>query len=165
MTAPPLTFMRARAHGFTLIELMIAVVVIGILAALAYPSYTEYVARGHRAQLKTQLQAAQQWMERYYSERYFYGAALNSTDAPPAFANQQFATSPPSGEGAVRYDLSVTPTNTGQGYEITATRAGLMTNDPCGDPVVNHLGVKSLVEDSRGDRYADDAAAVAECWR
>jgi type IV pilus assembly protein PilE len=156
----------SRPHrGFTLIELMVVVVVVGILAAIAYPSYTEYVARGHRAQLKTQLQAAQHWMERYYSERYFYGNALNSDDPPAAFANQAFATSPPAGEGSTRYTLAVAPNGGGQGYQITASRTGGMTGDPCGDPTVTHLGVKGLADDSRGDRYDDDAAAVAACWR
>lgn len=157
------------SRGFTLIEVMITVVIVAILAAVAYPSYTEYVARGHRTQLKTQMQAAQHWMERRYSERYFYGNAANTNDAPAAFADQLFATSPPAGEGAARYSLSVTINGTGQGYVITAERVdtGTMANDQCGDPTVDNLGVKGVVEDSLNDgRYKGNVAdAIANCWR
>ena len=48
--------------GFTLIELMITVAIIGILASVAYPSYREYVNKSRRVQAKTTLVAAQQWM-------------------------------------------------------------------------------------------------------
>ena len=41
--------MHTKHKGFTLIELMIVVAVVGILTAVAYPSYAEYVRRGHRA--------------------------------------------------------------------------------------------------------------------
>src|SRR6218665_2866341 len=67
--------------GFTLIEVMITVVIVAILASVAYPSYIEYVARGHRTQLKAQMQAAQQWMERRYSERYVYDDAAIPANA------------------------------------------------------------------------------------
>ena len=50
--------------GFTLIELMIVVAIVGILSAVAYPSYTEYVRRGHRADARAGLLQAQQWLER-----------------------------------------------------------------------------------------------------
>lgn len=163
--AAPQRGVSSQPHrGFTLLELMIVVVVIGILAALAYPSYTEYVARGHRTQVKAQLSAAQQWMERRYSERYFYGDAAAST-TNSAFANQPFAASPPSAEGAARYALGVVVTAGGQGYTITAVRAGTMSTDACGDPTVTNTGVKGLAEDSRGDRFASDAAAIEACWR
>lgn len=156
---------KSAQAGFTLIELMIVVAVVGILSAVAYPSYVEYVARGHRTQVKAQLQVAQQWMERYHSERYFYGNASGSDEPPAAFKRQSFATSPPAGEGAARYTIAVAPSGGGLGYLITATRVGAMSDDACGSPTVNHLGVKSVVDKSQGSRFADGAAAVEQCWR
>lgn len=150
----------AAVRGFTLIEVMITVVIIGILASVAYPSYIEYVARGHRTQLKGQMVAAQQWMERYYSERYFYGDDASAT-ANSAFANQGFAQSPPSGEGAARYTLGVSVAAAGQTYTITATRMGTMSNDRCNSPTVTHTGVKGI----SGKTSAEAASLVADCWR
>lgn len=58
----------AARRGFTLVELMIALVVVAILVALAMPSYTEYLARAHRADARTALVAAAQWTERFRGE-------------------------------------------------------------------------------------------------
>ena len=60
--------------GFTLLELMIVVVVLGILAAIALPSYREYVRRANRAEARAALQAASQWMERAFTARGTYPA-------------------------------------------------------------------------------------------
>lgn len=150
----------AAVRGFTLIELMITVVIVGILASVAYPSYVEYVARGHRTQLKGQMAAAQQWMERFYSERYVYGDSASAT-ANSAFANQGFAQSPPAGEGAARYTLGVVVADSGQTYTITATRTGTMANDRCDNPTVTNTGVKGI----SGKSGASAKALVADCWR
>jgi len=157
----------ARTRGFTLIEVMITVVIVGILAAVAYPSYTEYVARGHRTQLKTQLQAAQHWMERRYSERYYYGQASGNDVSPTAFGDQPFVSSPPAGEGSARYTLSVTVADNGQSYVVTAQRAGTMSSDKCGDPTVDNHGAKGIADNSLdgGPYEGDDAKALTECWR
>ena len=157
----------SRSRGFTLIEVMITVVIVGILASVAYPSYLEYVARGHRTQLKVQMQAAQQWIERRYSERYFYGEESGKTDAPTSFDDQSFSASPPKGEGDARYTLKVDIGDSGGSYVITAERAGTMLSDRCGEPTVNNRGVKSVVESSlAGGKYEGDVAkAITECWR
>src|SRR5688572_32857393 len=58
--------MRIRMRGFTLMELMIAVVVVGVLTAIALPSYQEHVRRAKRAEGKTALLKAAQLQERIY---------------------------------------------------------------------------------------------------
>ena len=154
----------AAVRGFTLIEVMITVVIVGILASVAYPSYIEYVARGHRTQLKGQMAAAQQWMERYYSERYFYGDDASDTATGAvntAFGSQGFAQSPPSGEGPARYTLGVSVANRGQTYTITATRTGTMRNDRCDNPTVTNTGVKGI----GGKSSAEAEPLVVDCWR
>jgi type IV pilus assembly protein PilE len=149
--------------GFSLIELMITVAIVAILAAVAYPSYIEYVARGHRTELKGQMAAAQQWMERYYSEHYAYDStAAPTTTATGVFASQAFAQSPPVGQGAAQYTVGPPTVTGGQSYTLTATRTGAMANDPCGDLSITNTGVKTVT--GWGSRYADGPAAVAACW-
>ena len=53
-----------RQKGFTLIEIMIVVAIVGILTAIALPSYNEYIRRGHRAEARAALLQGAQWMER-----------------------------------------------------------------------------------------------------
>lgn len=153
-----------RAQGFTLIELMITVAIVGILAAIAYPSYTEHVAKGRRAQAAAELMAAHQWMERFFSEnfRYDQNSAGTATTNSALFPSR-FSTSPRAGEGSAAYNLSLT-TLTRNAYTITATRTGSMAQDGCGNLTIDQLGAKSVVSFSTS-KYADAAAAVRACWR
>lgn len=57
----------ARIAGFTLVELMIVVAVVGVLTAIALPSYTSYVARARRADARAQLLQVAQFMQRFYA--------------------------------------------------------------------------------------------------
>lgn len=64
-----------RPRGFTLIELAVAMIVIAILAAIAYPNYTDYVTRTRRAEAVSGLMRAMQLAERHYSRTNSYAAA------------------------------------------------------------------------------------------
>ena len=70
---------RASVRGFTLIELMIVVAIVGILASIAYPSYRDSVLKGRRAQARTALLELMQQQERYMTQRNTYLAF--TTDA------------------------------------------------------------------------------------
>jgi type IV pilus assembly protein PilE len=66
--------MNRKRHnaGFTLIELMVAVVIVGILAALAYPSYRQYMLRTNRTEGMTALQQVAAKQERFFSNNSTY---------------------------------------------------------------------------------------------
>ncbi|WPB55067.1 type IV pilin protein [Xylophilus sp. GOD-11R] len=157
---------RARAErGFTLIELMITVAIVGILAAIAYPSYTEQVAKGRRSQAKAQLVAGQLWMERFYSENYRYDT--NSAGTPVTDATQfggRFTTSPPTGEGRAMYNIELTPVPARDTYTIRATRTGSMAGDRCGELTIDNVGRKSIVLGTFGSQFASLTDAIAYCW-
>ncbi len=68
--------MRQRKTGFTLIELMITVAVVGILAAIAYPSYIDSVRASRRAEAINQLSAIALAMEKWRANRVDYNVAL-----------------------------------------------------------------------------------------
>lgn len=157
--------MRPSQAGFTLIELMITVAIIGILAAIVYPSYTESVAKGRRSQATSQVLAAQQWMERWYSENYSY--SVNTASVSVNDATQfpsRYAKVPPDATAAGVYTITVAPqTNS---YVITATRAGNMTADRCGNFTIDNLGRRSLVDGTySSSKFASLDDAVRYCWR
>lgn len=113
--------------GFTLIEVLVAMVIIAILAAIAIPNYTQYVLRGHRSEARATLLQAAQWMERFRTQNGTYsGAAL------PGTLNK----SPPS--GTVRYNITVT-TPAANRYELTATP---VATDQCGALTLDQSGAR-----------------------
>ncbi len=149
---------RVKSVGFSLIELMIVVAVVAVLASIALPSYHESVAKGSRAEARTVLMEAAQWMERHMSENNRYdqftsGTAVSTASMPPTLVKSPV-------DGAARYNLNVTVAQ--QSFTLKMVRAGAQANDRCGDYTVNHLGLKA-VENHTG--FANATAARQECWR
>ena len=131
-----------KNSGFTLIELMIVVAIIGILAAIAYPSYQNHVENTRRSVAQAELMELAQWMERRYTASYDYRDGTDAPDLP-------FTTSPRDGN-ATFYNLSFQGSVTRNSFTLQAVPVGAQANDDCG----------TLTLDSSGSR----GAAENGCW-
>lgn len=76
--------------GFTLIEVMIVVVIIGILASIAYPSYTNYVLRTNRAEGAAHIMRVLQAQERHHSQNMTYTATLTDLGIPESSETNRY---------------------------------------------------------------------------
>lgn len=143
--------MRNKYHkGFTLIELMVVVAIIGILVAIAYPSYAEYVMRSRRTDAKAALSNAAQAMEKFYTERMTYNNAVLGTNAgniaPTTSLDSHytigFDTTP---TAAAACAATATTNTTANAYRLCATPAGSQTRDTsCGTYSLGNTGVRSV---------------------
>lgn len=143
-----------KQHGFTLIELMIALVVIAILAAIGYPSYTEYVNRGKRAEGKGALMRAAQQMERFYSVNNCYpsGTANCGNAGSSSAALAAAGTSAFSGDSAAASAYNLSVTTTPQAFTLTATPT--FTDAKCGNLTLANTGAKGKT----------GTESVQNCW-
>ena len=107
-----------RQSGFTLIEMMIVVAIIGILAAIAYPSFTKYVREARRAEAQADMLKMQIGIEKWRANRASYISDATSSAAGTAITN----TPANAGfNGANAYYTYTIPDTTGSTYTITAT--------------------------------------------
>ncbi|MFK7892806.1 MAG: type IV pilin protein [Granulosicoccus sp.] len=124
------------ARGFTLMELMIVVAIVGILSAVAYPYYGKYVEKARRADGQLALLQETQTLERCRSTRFSYaGCTLTSAESPESY-------------------YAITLSTTASAYTITATAQGLQATDTdCATMSMNNLGVRTPDPDT------------SDCWQ
>ncbi|MBK8507289.1 MAG: prepilin-type N-terminal cleavage/methylation domain-containing protein [Candidatus Competibacteraceae bacterium] len=143
--------------GFTLIELVVVVAIIGILAAIAYPSYQDSVRKSKRADAKSALLELAQWMERNYTLTNQYNRAVgDSTDQTTAQMTSKLPFNQSPRDSTKAYDLSVSAV-TNNGFQIDATPAGTQASDPCKTLTLTHTGAKGVAGGAM--------STAAECWR
>lgn len=140
--------------GFTLIELMIAVAVVGILAGIAYPSYMDSVRKSRRGQAKADLLEAAQMAERYRTVNNTY-VGFGKADAS-GILDGAMGKSPHTGKTYYNIKLSDATANT---FTLTAepvTGAGQEKDKKCLSLIITHTGEKKIGTGATG--------TAAECW-
>ncbi|MBO2693025.1 type IV pilin protein [Shewanella algae] len=129
-----------KAAGFTLIEAMITVVIIGILAAIAYPSYVQYIAKSTRAEAHAALMRLANLQEQYYLDNRTYATDMTKLglNASPFITENGH--------------YSIASTGTGS-FTLTATAQGVQASrdSKCKTLTLTDAGVKG--------------GASAECWK
>jgi type IV pilus assembly protein PilE len=118
-----------RQAGFTLIELMIAVAIVGILAAIAYPQYTEFVQRSRIADATSSLNDFRTRMEQYFQDNRTYLNGANCGVPDPALVGSASFQLVCNGASATGYTLNATGLAAkGMGsfqYRLTVAAAGV----------------------------------------
>ncbi len=133
--------MRAT-RGFTLIELMVAVAIVGILAAVAYPSYQQYVSKSRRSEAKSLLLDAAAREEQYFMDNRAYTTTMTSSGLGYSSTSSE--------HGYYTLSAAITATT----FTLTATAQGSQADDACGNFTLTNDGTKDVT----------GSADASTCW-
>lgn len=131
--------------GFSLIELMVTLVVLAILASIAFPSYQDYILRSRRAEGKGELLRTQQNMERAYTDLNSYTAAWTQIGGASAMVTSEHG-----------YYQVTAASSTASTYTLNSAPQGAQANDKCKTLTITNTSVKGLT--------GSPTLTVAECW-
>ncbi len=136
-------------QGFSLIELLTVLLIVGLLASLAWPSYRGYLQRSHRSQAAAALLQAQQFMERHYSVQGSYLSAAGQKLSLPVALQSVII------DGQTLYLLQIEQADA-VSYLLRAEPQAAMRSDACAALTLSHTGLKGR---------SGSTATVQECWR
>lgn len=139
-------------RGFTLIEILVALLIVGILASIAVPSYANYVKRANRAEAQSVMMEAAQYMQRFYAVN---NAFNKNVDGVPVNALPAHLSQAPR-RGGKTHSIALKDLSE-HSYTLELTAAPDY-QEPCGTMTLKHTGVK-------GVKGADSGMTVSNCWR
>jgi type IV pilus assembly protein PilE len=144
-----------RVHGFTLIEVMIVLAIVGVLMAIALPSYTSYVARANRADARGQMLQVSQYMHKFYAanDRFDQNRAT-TTNVDGELVPPSMMRSP--ADGTQLYGLTVRATAVAFTVTAVPLTGSKMAGDPCASLTLTSTGVRGV----NGATLSRD-----ECWK
>lgn len=141
--------------GFSLIELMIVIAIVGILAGIAWPSYQEHVRSSNRSQAMGALMGLAQAMERHFTQTGSYkGAAMGGNDTGPP---EIYAAESPIDGSRKNYDLVIVSAERSS-YLLQAVAKNSQLGD--GNIQLSSSGAKAWDRDNNG-AFSDPAEM---CW-
>ncbi|CAA6814589.1 MAG: Fimbrial protein [uncultured Thiotrichaceae bacterium] len=149
---------KNKNNGFTLIELMIVVAIIGILSAIAYPNYTRYVQESKRTDAMVAIMSAAQSQEKFFSQNLRYAFSQADLGISASSENDLYTVSI-SGLESDGSTVCIATSTSCMSYTITATAksgASQYHDTNCRKMTYTNVGVKSA-EDSDGN-------TSSVCW-
>jgi len=136
---------KNKNSGFTLIEIMIVVAILGIATAMALPSYTEYVRKGKRADAKVELLRMAQLQESYFVQNLSYASTLTQLGFTGTVKSEQGEYEIKLPTAGLTASCDGTSVASCTEYQLLAEGLGAQASDKCGDFTITNTGVKNVV--------------------